>query len=462
MHCVVCRLKMLPLQSFIGTQEFKLLINFIEHQISKLRMVHLKDIKRPPLALIKIVEAIGILLRIPKTSARSAYRAPTPTNYDATIDILTNDFYGTLNQLNYLESSGIPNDIASDLFAKTQEPSFDYEAAIQIGGLETRDLFNTLMLILDQLKEDSFRIPVRATNVLVLIDGTRSSYIAFDAATHILNHGVCHVAAIIRNDSQIPGKELVASHICEDLTRRTREQYKIPEHCFKVVSIPCQVEDDMVDLITQYMDENNCKILVLGIDRESSCGWTQYLSKFALWAAWESIHTVVMAKSCSRIRPFPLSHTQRKFVACAKEIQDLKYVFNGALELLRPEDTIILVGVVQPADPIGDARETRFDMGMRFNWINNEDEDRLGPVRPGWNDDEVEKFRSYMEDLLGKSQASGYVRIERKSPVKTIGQELIRVAQEEAADFLVMRRGLRNHVSEECLTSARCSIVFTV
>jgi len=186
------------------------------------------------------------------------------------------------------------------------------------------------------------------------------------------------------------------------------------------------------------------------------------MSKFALWAAWESVYTVVMAKSSSRLRPFPLSHTQRKFVACAKEIQDLKFVFSGALELLRPEDTIVLVGVVPSSDPIGDARETRFEMGRRFNWINNDEEERLGPVRPVWNDEEVEKFRCCMEDLLLKSQASGYVRIERKSPVKTIGQELVRVVQEEAADLLVMRRGLRNHVSEECLTGARCTMVFTV
>eukprot|EP01036_Dinobryon_divergens_P059829 gene59829-79796_t len=193
----------------------------------------LKDIRRPPLALIKLVEAIGILLRVPKTSSKSEFKAPVPTNYDSTVRMLDSDFYGIMSQLAVLKSSGIPNDIATELYAKTQEPYFDYEAALVAGGLAVRELFNILMLILGQLQKDDYRIPIKNTNVYVVVDGTRSSYVAFDAATHVLSHGVCHVAALSSNDPY-SDQTLLNEHLCADLKRRCCEQYKIPEHGFRV------------------------------------------------------------------------------------------------------------------------------------------------------------------------------------------------------------------------------------
>jgi len=433
-------------------------------------MTSLSAIKRPPAALIKLVEAIGILLRVPKSNTKSTFKAPIPSNYDATVQLLADDFYGTMNQLTLLQSNGIPNDVAIELYSKTQEQGFDYEAALVAGGLAVRDLFNVVILILNQLQVDNHRIPVKSTNVFVVVDGTRSSYLALDAATHFLNHGVCHVAAV-PSTQWCPDPTSTSSslkHLTNDLTRRCREQYKLSDNSFAVESLQPDAVNDIIRLVDDALERHNCRVLVVGIDSSSSCGNVEYIPDFVCWAAWQCSQTVVLVKSFSRARPFSQSLIARKFLVCITEVADLQFALTGALEIMRPADSVVIVSVVHSGEPLGDARATRFDMGRRGDWADSRSSNIPGPdcpSGPGWNDEQVSALRSKMNEMLERSQSNGSVRIERQRVAKTLGQELLRVAQDEVADFIVLRRGdgaiNRSEVSMELLGIARCTVVLT-
>lgn len=424
----------------------------------KHKMNDLKEIKRPPLALINLVEAIGILLRVPKSMNKSKYKASVPSNYDATIELLSSDFYGTMNKMTILQSSGIPNDIATELYAKTKEPAFDYESALIAGGLAIRELFNTLVLILDQLQNDTFRMPVKTTNIFVVVDGSRSSYVALDAATHLLNHGVCNIAAVAVKE--IDGKDLLDTHICQDLERRCLEQYKITDRFFRVEHMVPENTEDMITKIQESLNRNSCNVIVVGIDGQSSCGCIEFMSDFITWVAWECKSTAILVKSFSRVRPFPQSHMSRKFLVCVKEVSDLRSVFSSALEIMRPDDEVILLSIVPTRDPVGEAQETRFGMGSRFGWVSGEVMAETGASRPGWNDNIVATLTKEMEQMLQKSQSPGRVRVETLNPIRTVYEELVHWSLEEGVDFLVVRRG-KTSVTKGCLQHARCTVVFT-
>ena len=70
---------------------------------------------------------------------------------DATVALLQEDFYRVLSNLSLLESSGIPNDMASELYSKSLEPGFDYESAVLSGGLVCSEVFNVLVLLIQTL-----------------------------------------------------------------------------------------------------------------------------------------------------------------------------------------------------------------------------------------------------------------------------------------------------------------------
>lgn len=163
--------------------------------------------RKPTVALVKLIEATGILLGIPKSFEKSRFKAPTPSNYDATLTELSQNFYNVLKFLAVLRSSGIPNDMGSALYVKCSEPGFNYEAAVCEGGLAMRELFNAVALIIDDMQNDRFRLPIRTNNVLVVIDGNRSSYTAFDAATHVFSHGKLTVVALTSNAEGGEGNE---------------------------------------------------------------------------------------------------------------------------------------------------------------------------------------------------------------------------------------------------------------
>ena len=74
---------------------------------------------RPTPAVIKLVESCGILLGIPPSNDRSAYKAPLPSNYDATIGVLNSNFGGYVSELSKLTSDQLSNKVANDLYAKS-------------------------------------------------------------------------------------------------------------------------------------------------------------------------------------------------------------------------------------------------------------------------------------------------------------------------------------------------------
>ena len=75
-----------------------------------------------------------------------SFKAPSPTNYDATLELLAADFSDVVATVAGYAASEVPNDIARDMYAKTLEPGFEYENAALFaeGGhnLMLRDLFN--------------------------------------------------------------------------------------------------------------------------------------------------------------------------------------------------------------------------------------------------------------------------------------------------------------------------------
>lgn len=207
--------------------------------------VELDQNRRPHISVIKLIECVGTLLEIPKSSEKSYYRAPLPSNYDKTIEKFKGNFYGVLRQLSTLQSSDIKNEVASDFYNKTLEPGFNYEDAINAGGLMVRELFNVVFLILLRLQSDENRLPVCKLNMAVLVDGTRSSYVAFDTACHIHNHGILNILAFT-TDEEVDGQLLNptgATHLLRDLNRRCKSHYKFPEHTFKLVGISCPIEN---------------------------------------------------------------------------------------------------------------------------------------------------------------------------------------------------------------------------
>ena len=91
-------------------------------------MTDLRENLRPTPSVIKLVESCGIQ-GIPPSNDRSAFKAPLPSNYDATINILDSNFGKYVCELSKLTSRwGLSNKVANDLYAKTLEPGYDYEA----------------------------------------------------------------------------------------------------------------------------------------------------------------------------------------------------------------------------------------------------------------------------------------------------------------------------------------------
>ena len=67
-------------------------------------MTDLRENHRPTPPVIKLVESCGILLGIPPSNDRSAFKAPLPSNYDATITILDSNFGKYVCELSKLTS----------------------------------------------------------------------------------------------------------------------------------------------------------------------------------------------------------------------------------------------------------------------------------------------------------------------------------------------------------------------
>jgi hypothetical protein len=425
-------------------------------------MTTLCQAAKPPSALVKLVESVGILLDVPISHSKSKYKAPTPSNYDGTMDRLVAEFPELVSKLGSLDSSDVSNHVASKLFSKTIEVGYDYEEAVAAGGLEARDLFNSIMLIMSMLEEEKHRIPIKRVNLLVLVDGSRPSYVTLDTAAHLHKHGICTISAVLSPDPCTNPDVLLYHHLPMDLHRRCLEQYGMPEHSFKVDVMmgPAATEssEELQDNIRVKMQDIQSNILVLGIDKNFS-GTDELLSPVAQWAAWQRGYTTVLVKSSSRLRPFSATSMPRTFQCCLKGTEDLDYLFEVCLTLMTPGDHVVFCCVVDDGSPRGDSQQTRFSLGSRQRWVAGATPPEAPTNRVHWNDGILKNLSDRIEELTSRAQISGQPVLHRHDKLKTVAQELCAVAYEHGADMMLLRRGSDREVSLEVLADSTCTVI---
>lgn len=415
-------------------------------------MAELLKIKKPTLSLIKLIESVGILLRVPATRDKSNYKAPTPSNYDKTVEILAGNFYGNLLALTSMVSSDIENKVASDFYNKLLEPGFNYEDAVNSGGLLVRELFNIVYYLLLNLQRDKDRIPIQLSNVGVLIDGCRASYVAFDTAAHIHNHGILHAITLTTSftNSNESSDSKNKKYLINDIHRRCKQQYKLPEHAYKVLSLDVDtIESNNIhtENIEKVISDNNCDILSLGIS-DNNIG-EDSVAALPLWAAWKFTGDVVFTKGTSHVRPFSVVNSERTFLIYLDCVNNYTETYYKAMKFMRPGDAVVLLTIAKDRIPVGDNRETRFGFGNRMGWIDSDASSRvvpdtngsttLEPNKIGWNDEQVEKIQENFESMISNSYMQGTIIIERSESYKTEEQIISKVAFGNGVDAIAIR-----------------------
>lgn len=440
-------------------------------------MSALTDDTRPTVSVIKLVEACGILLGIPPSHDRSAFKAPMPSNYDATVGLLDSNFGGYVAELAKLTSDQLSNKVANDLYAKTLEPGFDYETAVNEGGLKARDMFNGIKLVMSSLEMDKSRIPITKTNVLTIVNGTKSSYAALDAATHIFKHGVVTTVALT-SDEAVGDRRLVGmmkTHVVKDLQRRCKLQYKLPDHCYDVKSETCTKVAEISSIIAQNINMHSADILVYGVEQKAVFGENGD-GGIPQWAIFSGVEAetnggnnsgvvdipVLLTKKDSRVRPLSEVFISRTWMIYADQTDQnqLDFAFLKTLYYIRPGDSVVICAIVDSSDPSGDARNERYEMGTRAGlWVSGAETPIGEPDCPGWNDIDNERVAQQMDALIQSAHLDGKGIIERNAPGVTSGATLAKMCMDEGADFLVMRKSVHREVVIEAVQSAPSSVL---
>jgi hypothetical protein len=430
---------------------------------------------RPTPAVIKLVESCGILLGIPPSNDRSAYKAPLPSNYDATIGVLDSNFGGYVSELSKLTSDQLSNKVANDLYAKTLEPGYDYETAVNEGGLKARDLFNAIKLVMTSLEMDKSRIPITKTNVLTFVNGTKSSYAALDAATHIFKHGVVTAVALVA-DEAVGDKRMIGmmkTHLVKDLERRCKLQYKLPDHCFHVEGQTCGAVKDVFGLITDAIATHGADILVYGVEQDSIFGengdggvpqWAIFSGSGSEQPQSSAVVDipVLLTRKASRVRPLSEVFVPRTWMVYTDDTDasQMDFAFLKSLYYIRPGDSVVVCAIVELSEPRGDARNERYEMGTRAGlWVDGVDPPLVQPDCPGWNDLDNERIAQQMDTLVQSAQLEGKGVIERSMPGTTTGSILAKVCRRESVDILVMRKRVHREVVVETVTKAPSSVL---
>jgi hypothetical protein len=425
-------------------------------------MSDLKSIRRPCKALIKLVEAAGILLNVPMQSDKSVYKAPVPSNYDNTIEELARDFYGALQRMAGFRSESVSNATATDLLTKFFDPSFGYDEAFRDGGHYAMELFNAVVLVLDRLQDDLKRLPARANSVLVIVDGSKSSYVALDSASHVFSHGMLTVGAVSsngtsKNTSSVPSEsDRMSQYLVKDIQRRCASLYKLETHKFQILDIYASDQSELFEGVVQVSQHCNPSVIVIGCNDdnfEEDCP-----EKLKLWAAWESRPAIVFTKTKSKTRPFGLSHAPRSFLLCVKRLEDVSKVFESALVCLRPGDNIVVLVITESPEPCGNWRRSRFDMGSRQGWI-QDSASTITKAKPGWNDEANEEILRLVYEHIDKAKVRGKVLLKAASEVTSIPQQICITAAEENVDFLVLKYKQQRNNIISCLKDAGCSVI---
>lgn len=337
------------------------------------------------------------------------------------------------------------------------------------------------------------------------VNGSRSSYVALDAAAHVHSHGVLTVGAITAKDSGLRGQRDLVAHLSADIERRCKRQYTKSPYLYRIKSIDVPMTSMTVEVVEEEIVAQNCGIVLVGIETNSSV--ISGLEELAKWAVLKCENRiVVLAKSCCRVLPFGELHMSRKFQVCVKHLDELPMVFRQCLALMRPGDTIVIVTILDPVKLKNDAAAAldpekskdkasstnQVNYGTRFNagrkpgmWVSeayhsslrvqpqqSPADEAIQSVNGGPTSAEITQadlsratspsgstgrlfteplsivkavsleWEAAMNALIGESQVSGKVRIEQFGSVpKTGGRIIGEIALEESADFLVLRRG---------------------
>lgn len=442
--------------------------------------MELKQIHRPSLSLIKLVESVGLLLGVPKSEKKSVFKAPIPSNYDSTIEELCADYSGLLGRVASIQSQDLSNEVAAEFYSKTFEPGFSYELAVNTGGLCARDLFNAIALVLVTLQTDVGRIPIAANNIFVLVTGSRSSYAALDAATHIFKHGVVTVSGCIVEEA-LPEREsaMLKEHLSRDLLRRIKMLYKLPDHCFNLESMLIRSLDDAPEGVVGSMQANGCHTLVMGLEEDAIFGEGGD-GALPIWAVSNLPFSdaVMLVKGRSKIRPFSVINTPRSFVVFVDGEQFANQAFLDALAFVRPGDSMELLFIAQSSEPLGDSRDDRFGFGRRVGWVastatengSSEESKQFGggmtvdPVNvantPGWNDEAIAQLADHLRAMLGKARIPGNVHVLRHCDDRTVASTLCALALQLDADVLCLSRArVPLEVCVNVVQEAPCSVL---
>ena len=127
--------------------------------------------------------------------------------------------------------------------------------------------------------------------------------------------------------------------------------------------------------------------------------------------------------------------------------------------MLRPDDTVCVLCVHKSSQPKGDYRDTRFSMGRRHHWVHGVTQKLAAYNSPGWNSKTLADLNNFLHEYIASAQMKGDIRIEEQSPNLIVGQQICRIALEEQADFLVLRRGYEREVTNQCINESSASII---
>lgn len=435
-------------------------------------MEELRRKKKPSISLIKLIEATGILLGIAPSFDKSKYKCPVPSNYDKTLDCISEDFYGILIRLAEIQSSGITNEVSSLLYKKTLEPGFNYENAVNDGGLAMRELFNAVVLILMNLKHDDYRLPIKCNNVMVVIDGTLSSYVAFDNGVHVFNYGTINIVPttlstnddynqapyqrILGNGAARPENYMLTSYLRDDVIRRCKNQYKIVDWSLNIAEINGTDMNDIIVKVGDMMTQTESEILVVPME-DANLGLNS-TSLLPVWAAWECRKPCLLSKTLGNLRPFPAVVCAKTYLVCVKYAADLSSIFNATSQFVKPGDKIILFSIVDNSTALGDSRDTRYSMGSRCNWVTgNLPNNKI--YNKDWNSVEVRQLEQNMNEILVKGQLNGKVLVTTKSIGQSVSQRICQFGSEENADIIVLLKRKNRNIIMECARDTSSSLL---
>ena len=198
--------------------------------------MHLSTIHRPSTALIKLIEALAIVLQTPSRAHKSRYRVPLPSTYTDCVQALESNYDDVLRFVASLTAVDLSNELAMQLYVKTQERGFHYKNALYEAGEEVVDVFTALMQLIEALPAyDDGRIRVQGAHVLVPITGNKSSYAALDVGMHLMGAtGYCTLPVYVDESFLGIKSEQTLKYLTRDVERRCTEQYKVAAHLVKV------------------------------------------------------------------------------------------------------------------------------------------------------------------------------------------------------------------------------------